>query len=156
MRFAEFSIIISVTILAANLIFLMIASSRWFGSAEICSELMLNASPAFAPVSRCVASEQEKRVRIPLNGLERLCGGVCEKWGTPFGNHPGGRAARICNQRKSWWLRETSISPSAFQSDDGRDWRNAQSSPHLLQPSSSDGGCCCREQATQWLGRNKQ
>jgi hypothetical protein len=36
-------------------------------------------TPCLAPVSRCVASEQEKRVRIPLNGLERLCGAVYEK-----------------------------------------------------------------------------
>jgi hypothetical protein len=33
----------------------------------------------FAPVGRCVPSEQEKRVRIPLKSLERLCGNLCEK-----------------------------------------------------------------------------
>jgi hypothetical protein len=35
--------------------------------------------PAFTPVSRCVPLEQEKRVRIPFQDLERLYGGVCEK-----------------------------------------------------------------------------
>jgi hypothetical protein len=32
-----------------------------------------------APVSVRVPSEQEKRVQIPLKGLERLYGAVCEK-----------------------------------------------------------------------------
>jgi hypothetical protein len=53
-----------------------------------------DASPAFATVSRCVPSEQETRVRIPLNGLERLWVGLCEKRRTAVSNHPGGQAPR--------------------------------------------------------------
>jgi hypothetical protein len=48
-------------------------------TAEKCSKLTQNESPAFAPVSLRVPSEQETRVRIPLKSLERLCGGLCEK-----------------------------------------------------------------------------
>jgi hypothetical protein len=32
-----------------------------------------------APVSRYVPSEENQRVRIPLQNLKRLCGAVCEK-----------------------------------------------------------------------------
>jgi hypothetical protein len=48
-------------------------------TAEKCSEMTQNESTAFAPVSRCVPSEKGQRVRIPVEGLERLYGGVCEK-----------------------------------------------------------------------------